>query len=94
MTLQETVSKILKKEVSLEEAKTFANEQFGVLSAFMEKDMVKIPTQQEIDDTKIMIIKNYSLHNKGALTYQDEENIKLYVEEDHVDEIGQKFFLK
>lgn len=37
MTLQQTVSKILGRNVSLEEAKDFAANQFGVLSAFLRK---------------------------------------------------------
>lgn len=35
MTLQQTVSEILNKEVSLDEAKEFANTQFGVLCAYI-----------------------------------------------------------
>lgn len=35
MNLQQTVSKILGKQVSLEEAKEFANNQFGVLAAYL-----------------------------------------------------------
>ena len=35
MNLQETVSKILNKEVTIEEAKTFAQDQFGTLVAFI-----------------------------------------------------------
>lgn len=40
MTLRETVSKILKKEVTLEFAMNFANEQFGVLTSFIKGDFV------------------------------------------------------
>lgn len=35
MNLQETVSKILGREVTLDEAKTFANENFGLLAAYL-----------------------------------------------------------
>lgn len=35
MNLQQTVSNILGKQVSLEEAKEFANNQFGVLAAYL-----------------------------------------------------------
>lgn len=35
MNLIETVSKILDREVTLDEAKTFANVQFGVLAAYL-----------------------------------------------------------
>ena len=41
MNLQDTVSKILKKEVTLEEAKDFANNQFGVLSTFLKEELNK-----------------------------------------------------
>jgi len=35
MNLQETVSKILGKQVTVEQAKDFANDQFGVLCAYL-----------------------------------------------------------
>ena len=35
MNLQETVSEIQRREVSIEEAKDFAYEQYGVLCAFI-----------------------------------------------------------
>ena len=35
MNLQQTVSKMLKKEVSLKEAQEFANDQFGTLCAYI-----------------------------------------------------------
>jgi hypothetical protein len=38
MNLQKTVSKILNREVSLEEAKQFANDQFGTLAAYLRKN--------------------------------------------------------
>jgi len=37
MDLQKTVSAILKRDVSIEEAKEFASNQFGVLSAYLRK---------------------------------------------------------
>lgn len=39
MNLQDTVSVILKKEVTEEEAKRFANDQFGVLAAYLKEDL-------------------------------------------------------
>ncbi len=38
MTLQQTVSKILKKEVSETEAQIFASQQFGVLCSYIRKN--------------------------------------------------------
>ena len=38
MNLQDTVTKILKRKVSLEEAKEFANNQFGVLAAYLREN--------------------------------------------------------
>jgi hypothetical protein len=38
MDLQETVSKILRREVTLEEAMKFANKQFGVLSTYLREN--------------------------------------------------------
>jgi hypothetical protein len=39
MTLQQTVSKILGRNVSLEEAKEFAVNQFGVLALFIKMNI-------------------------------------------------------
>jgi hypothetical protein len=38
MNLQQTVSKILGKEVTTEEAKQFANDQFGILATYLRKN--------------------------------------------------------
>ena len=38
MTLKETVSKILKKEVTETEAQKFASQQFGLLCAYIRKN--------------------------------------------------------
>ncbi len=42
MNLQETVSKLSKKEVSLEFAKEFANTQFGTLTAYLKPKEIKV----------------------------------------------------
>ncbi len=39
MNLQDTVAKILKREVSVEEAKEFANNQFGVLATYLRENL-------------------------------------------------------
>lgn len=40
MTLTKTVSNILKREVTQEEAKTFALEQFGTLTAYLKNNLL------------------------------------------------------
>ncbi len=52
MTLQETVSKILNRKVSIEEAKDFANDQYGLLCAYnrgvdIEADITLYPERAE-----------------------------------------------
>lgn len=43
MNLQQTVSEILKRDVSIEEAKDFANDQFGVLSTYLKQGTKDFP---------------------------------------------------
>lgn len=38
MNLQQTASKILGKEVTIEEAMQFANDQFGILATYLRKN--------------------------------------------------------
>lgn len=46
MNLQETVSKILGKEVTVEEAKTFAQDQFGTLAAYIKNPPIVISDER------------------------------------------------
>lgn len=49
MNLQETVSKLLNKDVSIEEAKDFALDQFGVLTAYIKSQQNKNGYYQIVD---------------------------------------------
>jgi hypothetical protein len=46
MNLQETVSKILNKEVTVEEAKTFAQDQFGALATYIKNPPIVISDER------------------------------------------------
>jgi hypothetical protein len=75
MTLQQTVSVILKKEVTLEEAKDFAANQFGVLTAFIEK--MKEPKEMRVyvmsaDYDFDFDISGYEIEN--WVGYQEQHN--------------------
>jgi len=69
MTLVETVSQILNKDVSLDEAKDFANNQFGVLSSFLRKRF----------ETRVYII------DKGIKGIDYDENPVLWSDEDFIE---------
>ena len=87
MTLQQTVSKLLNREVSLEEAKEFANDQFGTLCAYIkrpptrtlvlllnDRDLLEKIENQEFESTKEMIqqLKDY------GMTDEEEESLSYY----------------
>ena len=52
MNLQDTVAKILGKEVTVEEAKTFAQDQFGTLAAYIKNPPVVI-SDERVTETMI-----------------------------------------
>ena len=59
MTLQETVSKILKRNVSVDEAKDFANNQFGVLTTFIRENHAN-----EVEAELFELIANSKINSK------------------------------
>jgi hypothetical protein len=86
MNLQETVSEILKRPVSIDEAKQFALDQYGVLAAFIEKQKKEtrvfvINVDELPDDSTISghDIQNWLSYEEihGKITSEAEEFIKL-----------------
>ena len=66
MNLQKTVSTILKKEVTEDEAKKFASEQFGILSSYLNKqDHLRREKQRIKEDIKNL--KNWLKDDKNAI---------------------------
>ena len=53
MNLQETVSKILGREVTIEEAKTFAQDQFGALATYIKNPPVVILSDERVTEAMI-----------------------------------------
>lgn len=56
MNLQQTVSKLLNREVSLEEAKDFANDQFGLISAYLESKIKPKNSKPLAKPTKLLTV--------------------------------------
>ena len=85
--LQQTVSKLLNRDVSIEEAKEFANDQFGTLCAFINRPttltlvllldnrkLLEKVENQEFESTKEMIqqLKDY------GMTDEEEDSLGYY----------------
>ena len=77
MSLQKTVSKILNKEVSLEDAKNFANEQYGLLITYYREQIKEHRVYVlEVDDCefKFYDIEDWGLYQeKHDKLHQDAE---------------------
>lgn len=60
MNLKQTVSKILGEEVSAKRAQLFANEEFGVLSAYIRNNFVQkaLKQRETVKTKKITFINN------------------------------------
>lgn len=75
MDLQQTVSKILDREVSLEEAMQFANEQYGTLCQFNREQDEKVNPKKE---KRVYLINLDEVEfDKGYHSLTDEEFIKI-----------------
>ncbi len=84
MNLTQTVSKILNREVTEEEAKTFALEQFGTLSAYLRQLDVDYKTKNKIK------MKNYNyFHNGVAISKSNFLKVVPENWESEVDEFGE-----
>lgn len=85
MNLIETVSKILGREVTLDEAKTFANVQFGVLAAYL-KDKNRT-TKSGLDVIQVVDIPVENL-SKGILKELSDRELFIDTDED----LGEQIF--
>jgi len=74
MNLQQTVSTILKREVTIEEAKTFAHEQYGVLTTYNREWDEKVKPKTE---TKVYIVNTYNFgFDVAPNEWEDEKFIR------------------
>jgi len=83
MNLQQTVSKILKREVTIDEAQTFAFEQYGVLTAYNREMDEKFKPKTELrfyvlDTQDISIDKGFEELTEDEWVLECERQGRIY----------------
>jgi hypothetical protein len=99
MNLQQTVSRILGREVSIEEAKNFANDQYGVLCQFNREWEQKVAPEKEV---RIYLCDTTDFEEETGLNIQGyletdswtgkEEKVQKFIE--HAENTGRVYSLK